>query len=174
MLGVCHVVDSVEQTLRSRALSTHISACCYGLGSLASQARFRHHKTRESLAMAAEIWSTWPTGFQVCELFHLSEFLEHQRVLSPSLTLLCFYICRSALALDSTYMQGLFLCTSSSSQQDIAQLAQAAHLALSFQDGTGKGLFHTLSHQHVVNPAMLSKTSILMLCRQLGLCDASC
>lgn len=51
--------------------------------------------------------------------------------------------CRSALDLDTAYLQGLFLCVNVTSQEDVAKLVQAAQLVLSSQDSAGKlGMLH--------------------------------
>lgn len=46
--------------------------------------------------------------------------------------------CRTALGLDTAYLQGLFLCVNVANQQDMARLIQAAQLVLFSQDSTGK------------------------------------
>ena len=46
--------------------------------------------------------------------------------------------CRSAVALDSSYLQSLWLCLDMSRQEDVDKLAQAAQLVLSIQDESGK------------------------------------
>ena len=47
-------------------------------------------------------------------------------------------MCRSALALDATYLQSLFLHVNVTDQQGAAKLAQAAQLVLSSLDSAGK------------------------------------